>query len=407
MRGQVILVTALVIALAISAVLILQSAAVSAPGFGGVRAAYGVFSRDVAKAVDAVASYVDYVGTISLLNFTENAAAYGLPAAGLDTYCSWLHINKTADMVNASMKFFVANRAALGLSAEMPTWLRRPNCRSILFKSTNGLTVVNITLPKLPNGTVFRTPLPPYVVAAWHIDRGILRPISSFAIILPNRTYMASYSLSMVMNISLLALVNLNITRSLSVGVKVLGVDSQCTPDVVCVNITVSRPYTWAAKFIALNRTMYLQDGWTINYTVAYPRVDVVNYTERSAVYSINTQGLNEYVLKAYVGGIPLYVPPRDFTYVCKSGVLSNGKPWSSLNNPSHIPIVLYNFTNSAVVSKFNTIYANVTIVDVKIRDASITYWVIHRNGYLNFTENICSNVKGILQSYGLYWLYP
>ena len=43
MRGQVILVTALIIAVAVSAVLILQTVATSAPGFGGVRAAYGVF----------------------------------------------------------------------------------------------------------------------------------------------------------------------------------------------------------------------------------------------------------------------------------------------------------------------------------------------------------------------------
>jgi len=95
MRGQVILLTALMIAVAVSVVLILQSAAASAPGFGGVRAAYGVFSRDVSKAVEAVTSYLDYVGAVLLINFTENTASYALPASvyGLmygygDVYCA-------------------------------------------------------------------------------------------------------------------------------------------------------------------------------------------------------------------------------------------------------------------------------------------------------------------------------
>jgi hypothetical protein len=243
------LLTALIIAVAVSAVLILQSVATSAPGFGGVRAAYGVFSRDVSNAVEAVTSYLDYVGAVSLINFTENTALYALPAVGFYVrgepvkYCKWLHVNKTADMVNASMMFFVVNRAPLGLSVELP---QRPppasSCKTLEFRGGDR-TVVGLNVTGLPNGTLLVTP------QAENYDNGLGRRVGQVSLVLPSRFVNMSYRASMVMDVSLLALAGLNVTREFNVSARVLGVDVNCPADVVCENITVSRPYMWTARF--------------------------------------------------------------------------------------------------------------------------------------------------------------
>ncbi len=228
--------TALIIAVAVSAVLILQSVATSAPGFGGVRAAYGVFSRDVSKAVEAITSYLDYVGAVSLINFTENTALYALPAVGLYVrgepveYCKWLHVNKTADMVNASMMFFVVNRAPLGLSVELP---QRPppasSCKTLEFRGGDR-TVVGLNVTGLPNGTLLVTP------QAENYDNGLGRRVGQVSLVLPSRFVNMSYRASMVMDVSLLALAGLNVTREFNVSARVLGVDVNCPADVVCVH---------------------------------------------------------------------------------------------------------------------------------------------------------------------------
>ena len=408
MRGQVILLTALIIAVAVSAVLILQSVATSAPGFGGVRAAYGVFSRDVSKAVEAITSYLDYVGAVSLINFTENAALYALPAVGFDVkgepvrYCKWLQVNKTADMVNASMMFFVVNRAPLGLSVELP---QRPppagSCKTLEFRGGDR-TIVRLTIAGLPNGTLRTTP------QAVNYDNGLERQVGQVSLVLPKSSVVLSYRASMVMDVSLLALAGLNVTREFTVSARVLGVDVNCPADVVYVNITVSRPYMWTAKFEVLNRTVYIEEGRLyINYSLAGIDVDLVNYTEYSAVYSIKPEGLPEgrlveHVIKAYVANIPIYlvpavaVNPQD---ACQGSELRN--------NGWDVPIVLANFTKVNILDS-PTLYRNVTKINYNIYNQEVTYWVIHRNGKIVFNSNVCSgDVKQILRAKGLYWVYP
>jgi hypothetical protein len=407
MRGQVILLTALIIAVAVSAVLILQSVATSAPGFGGVRAAYGVFSRDVSKAVEAITSYLDYVGAVSLINFTENAALYALPAVGFDVggnpveYCKWLHVNKTADMVNASMMFFVVNRAPLGLSVELP---QRPqpagSCKTLEFKGVDR-TIVRLNVTGLPNGTLLVTP------QAENYDNGLKRQVEQFSLVLPKSSVALSYRASMVMDVSLLALAGLNVTREFNVSARV-GVDVNCPADVVCVSITVSRPYMWTARFEVFNRTIYDEEGMLyISYSLLSQNagidVDLVSYTVSSAVYSIKPEGrLVEYVIKVYVANIPIYlapavaVNPQD---ACQGSELRN--------NGWDVPIVLANFTNVDILAD-PTSYVNVTKINYNVYNQGVTYWVIHRNGKIVFNSNVCSDdVKQNLRERGLYWVYP
>ena len=409
MRGQVILLTALIIAVAVSAVLILQSVATSAPGFGGVRAAYGVFSRDVSKAVEAISSYLDYVGMVSSINFTENAASYALPAVGFDAegqpdrYCKWLHMNKTADMVNASMLFFVVNRAPLGLSVVLP---QPPSpagsCKTLVFRGDH-LTEITLRVVGLPNGTLRVAPQQ----AVWY-NNGWGYPVEQVSLVLPNRSAVLYYRASIVMNVSLLALVSLNVTREFNISARVLGVDPNCPADVACVNITVSRPYMWTAKFEVLNRTIYVEgDKAYVNYSIlsenAGIHVHLINYTEYSAVYSIKPGGrLVEYVIKAYVTDIPIYlapavaVNPQD---ACQGSVL--------INNGWDVPIVLANFTNVDILAN-PTSYVNVTKINYNVYNQGVTYWVIHRNGMIVFNSNVCSgDVKQNLRAEGLYWMYP
>lgn len=411
MRGQVILLTAVLIAVAIIAVLVLQMAASSAPGFGGVRAAYGVFSRDVSRAVEAIASYVDYVGVVSLLNFTEDAARYGLQVAGMDvaSYSSWL--KRSADMACASMKFFVLNRAPLGLSVEQPAFCLKEsapsiNGKSVLLTGERMLTVVNITVSKPPNGTYIYGALAD--VEVLHKDGSSLQPVSLFEIILPNKTYTSSYRVSIVANVSLLALAGLNITRSFSTSIRVLGVDSVCTVDVVCVNITVSRPYAWTAYFQVLNRTIVKKNGaWVINYTYLLADFDLVNYTEYSAVYKINVVNFKEYIIKAYVGNIPLYIPSR-ISSIATGCRTASCYIW----NRGDVPVVLYNWTNVKIIHIDPS--SNVTRVYVKF-GVPVTYWIIHRNGWLNitnvnpqpFNSNDLNGVRVELSRNYVFWLYP
>jgi len=384
--------------------LILQSVATSAPGFGGVRAAYGVFSRDVSKAVEAITSYLDYVGAVSLINFTENTASYALPAVGFDVkgepvrYCKWLHINKTADMVNASMMFFVVNRAPLGLSVELP---QRPqpagSCKTLEFRG-DVRTVARLNVTGLPNGTLRVTP------QAVNYDNGLERRVGQVSLVLPSRFVNMSYRASMVMDVSLLALAGLNVIREFNVSARVLGVDVNCPAGVVCVNITVSRPYMWTAKFEVLNRTVYIEEGRLyINYSLAGIDVDLVNYTEYSAVYSIKPAGrLVEYVIKAYVANIPIYLAPAvavNPQAACQGSELRN--------NGWDVSIVLANFTKVNILDS-PTLYRNVTKINYNIYNQEVTYWVVHRNGKMVFNINVCSgNVKQNLRNRDLYWVYP
>ena len=408
MRGQVILLTALMIAVAVSAVLILQSVATSAPGFGGVRAAYGVFSRDVSKAVEAITSYLDYVGAVLLINFTENTALYALPAVGFNVrgdpveYCKWLHVDKTADMVNASMMFFVVNRAPLGLSVELP---QRPppadSCKTLEFRGGNR-NIVRLTIEGLPNGTLRMTP------QAVNYDNGLEHQVEQVSLVLPSRLVNMSYNASMVMDVSLLALAGLNVIREFNVSARVLGVDVNCP--VVCVNITVSRPYMWVARFEVLNRTIYDDEEGKryVSYSLLTPGVGIdvglVDYTEYSAVYSIKPEGrLVEYVIKVYVANIPIYlapavaVNPQD---ACQGSELRN--------NGWDVPIVLASFTRVDILDN-PTSYKNVTKINYNIYNQEVTYWIIHRNGKIVFNSNdVCSgDVKQKLRERGLYWVYP
>lgn len=407
MRGQVILLTAVLIAVAITAVLVLQMVSTSSPGFAGVRAAYGVFSRDVSKAVDAIASYMDYVGLVTLLNFTENMARYGLLGSAYLDYSNWLSIRKTAQMACASMEFFILNRAPLGLAADLPAYCLQysvpisPDGKKVILSGLKGYTTLNVTLSKPPNGAYIQMPQPYIKVLYKNTAGSSLEPVSLFEVVLPNKTYTSSYRISMLLNVSLLALARLNITKSFSISVRVLDVDAVCTTDMICVNITVSKPYSWTTFFEVLNRSIIKDGGaWKINYTQQLAQFDLVNYTEYSAVYKISVSGLKEYLVKAYVGNIPLYIPPRDIGVNCRCG-----SSWCSVINSGNTPIVLYSNTQPTVVNLGPS--ANITLIQL----SSATYWIIHRNGWLNFTNinpsNFCGKYRNILAIYSIYWFYP
>ncbi|MFZ8842035.1 MAG: hypothetical protein ACO2PM_24535 [Pyrobaculum sp.] len=408
MRGQVILLTALMIAVAVSAVLILQSAAASAPGFGGVRAAYGVFSRDVSKAVEAVTSYLDYVGAVLLINFTENTASYALPASvyGLmygygDVYCSWRHMNNTISMFNVSMLFFfVANRAPLGLSVELPRHNPTAQCNTLQFTSAGGLSRVAFVLSPAPNGTLKARP-----VSATNFDAGLTNPVAELDLVLPRASAYVCYRLSMVMNVSLLALMGLNVTKEFWISAWALhAVDGNCPAGSICVNITTRRPYIWTAEVFVLNRTV---SGYPLNVTYALARlreVSLVNYTAYSAVYRITPDGrLVEPVVKLYVANVPMYLSGGRAEWACQQ---SGG--YSAVVNVGNTPIVLANTTAVSILYAPSA-YRNVTKATYQVGNMLATYYVIHRNGYLNFTLNFCNapDVKAALRNNGLWWVYP
>jgi hypothetical protein len=407
MRGQVILLTALMIAVAVSAVLILQSVATSAPGFGGVRAAYGVFSRDVSKAVEAITSYLDYVGAVSLINFTEGSASYALPASvyGLmygygDIYCRWRHINSTVSMFNVSMFFFVANRAPLGLSVEFPQLNPTAQCNMLQFASAGRLSLAAFMLGPVPNGTLRAQP-----VFATNFNAGRANPVAELTLLHPGASAYARYRISMVMDVSLLALMGLNVTKELWISARVLqAVDGNCPAGSICVNITVSRPYAWAAEVFVLNRTA---SGYPLNVTYALVRpknVTLVNYTAYSAVYRITPDSrLIEPVVKLYVANVPMYLSGGRADWECQpSGTRS------AVVNRGNTPIVLANTTAVNVLSAPSA-YRNVTKVVYQVGNRLATYYVVHRNGYLNFTRNFCNepDIKAALRNNGLWWVYP
>jgi hypothetical protein len=209
----------------------------------------------------------------------------------------------------------------------------------------------------------------------------------------------------MVMDVSLLALAGLNVTREFTVSARV---DVNCPAGVVCVNITVSRPYMWTARFEVLDRTVYFKEGRLyINYSLAGIDVDLVSYTEYSAVYSIKPAGLPEgrlveYVIKVYVANIPIYLAPAvavNPQAACQGSELRN--------NGWDVPIVLANFTRVDILAD-PTLYRNVTKINYNIYNQEVTYWVIHRNGKIVFNNNVCSgDVKQSLRDRRLYWVYP
>ena len=405
MRGQVILLTALIIAMAVSVVLILQSVATSAPGFGGVRAAYGVFSRDVSKAVAAITSYLDYVGAVSLINFTENTASYALPASVYgfmygygDVYCCWRHINNTISMFNASMFFFVANRAPLGLSVELPQRNPTAQCNTLQFAS--GLSRATFVLSTAPNGTLRARP-----VLAINFNAGLANPVAELDLVLSRASAYVRYRISMVMDVSLLALMGLNVTKEFWISARALqAVDGNCPAGSICVNITTSRPYIWTAEALVLNRTV---SGYPLNVTYALARlkeVSLVNYTAYSAVYRITPDGrLVEPVVKLYVANVPIYLRGGPAGWACQQ---SGG--YSAVVNIGNTPIVLAN-TTAVNILYAPSAYRNVTKVVYQVGNRLATYYVVHRNGYLNFTQNFCNalDIKAALRNNGLWWVYP
>jgi len=368
-RGQAILLTALIIAVAVLAVLLLQSATSASPGYGGVRAAYGVFSRDVSKAVEALSSYVDYMGMVTLLNYSKSATLYAFPAAAnAELYSRWLHVNKTAQAANASAAFFALNRGALGLSVLLPSGFSYSNGWVLL--SAPGYFYAAAYLRPVPNGT---SGLPARLYA-----NGFLIPLNDFQLITAFRNVTAAYRVSVAMNVSLLALAGLNITSEAWVQARFLRGDCG-----YCVNITVSKPYGWTAYFRVLNATLR---ETKLTYTEVSVNTKIVNYTERSVVYALEWNSFVEPVVVAYVGNILLYLWPSDPDLRCVR--TSSGK--ASLVNLGQMPAVLYN-TTAAAVAPF--IGNSVVKMDFSWENWRVTYWIVRANGYLNLTSTQTANL--------------
>jgi len=358
-RGQAILLTALIIAVAVMAVLLLQSATSASPGYGGVRAAYGVFSRDVSKAVEALSSYVDYMGIVALLNYSRSSALYALPAAAnAELYTRWLHVNKTAQAANASAAFFILNRGALGLSVVLPSGFSYDDGWVLL--SAPRYFYAAAYLRPVPNGT---SGLP----ARLYVN-GFLIPLNNFQLITAFRNATAAYRVSVVMNVSLLALAGLNITSETWVQARFLPPGGDCD---YCINITTSKPYGWTAYFKVLNETFM---GTSLVYVEVPVRAKIVNYTQYSAVYQLEWNNFAEPVVVAYVGNIPLYLWQAEPHLECNSTsprVVNLGK----------MPAVLYN-TTTARVAPF--VGNSVVRLDLSWGNLRVTYWVVRANGYLN-----------------------
>jgi len=376
-RGQAILLTALIIAVAVMAVLLLQSATSASPGYGGVRAAYGVFSRDVSKAVEALSSYVDYMGVVTLLNYSRSSALYALPAAAnAELYSRWLHVNKTAQAANASAAFFALNRGALGLSVLLPNG----------FSYDNGWVLLSVPhyfyaaayLRPVPNGTSGLQGL----TATLYVD-GSPISLDDFQLITTCKNVIAKYRVSVVMNVSLLALAGLNITSEVHVQARFLPLGGDCD---YCVNITTSKPYGWVAHFTVLNRTITINgaEGSHIVYQEVPINTRIINYTERSVVYALDWKNYVEPIVVVYVGGIPLYQSPYDPNppYVCRS----SDKIY--IKNSGRVPVVLYNTTSAKIATNVGH---NITGLDFSFRDWKVTYWVIHSGGilYLDINPNL------------------
>jgi hypothetical protein len=176
-------------------------------------------------------------------------------------------------------------------------------------------------------------------------------------------------------------------------------VDGNCPAGTICVNITTSRPYTWTAEVFVLNRTA---SGFA--YALARLReVSLVNYTAYSAVYKITPDGrLVEPVVKLYVANVPIYLSGGREEWTCqRSGTRS------AVVNRGNTPIVLAN-TTAVNILYTPFAYRNVTKVTYQVGNRLATYYVIHRNGYLNFTQNFCNapDIKAALRNNGLWWVY-
>jgi len=380
MRGQAILLTALIIAVAVMAVLLLQSAMLASPGYGGVKAAYGVFSRDVSKAVEALSSYVDYMGVVTLLNYSKSATLYALPAAAnADLYSRWLHVNKTAQAANASAAFFILNRGALGLSVILPSGFSYDDGRVLL--SAPGYFYAAVYLKPVPNGTLSNLQ---GLTARLYVG-GSSKSLREFQLITACKNATAKYRVSVVMNVPLLALAGLNITSETWVQARILKMDNHK----LYINITTSKPYGWIAQFTVLNRTIKGQDY--INYTYQEMPINskIFNYTEKSAVYELDwSNNYVEPIVVVYVGYVPLHLSPHELRCVVESKYIKNlGRP-----------IVLYNITNAKIDT--TNVGHNVTRLDFSFRDWKVTYWIIHSGGYLNLDlqQVVSQDCRSVLQ---------
>ncbi len=160
----------------------------------------------------------------------------------------------------------------------------------------------------------------------------------------------------------------------------------------------------WTAEVFVLNRTM---SGYPLNVAYAPARlreVSLVNFTAYSAVYRITPDGrLVEPVVKLYVADVPIYLSGERAGRDCQqSGTRS------AVVNVGNTPIVLAN-TTAVNILDAPSAYRNVTVATYQVGNRRVTYYVIHRNGYLNFTRNFCNepDIKAALRSYGLWWVYP
>jgi hypothetical protein len=262
-----------------------------------------------------------------------------------------------------------------------------------------GLSRATFVLSPVPNGTLRARP-----VSATNFNTGLANPVAELDLVLPGASAYVRYRISMVMNVSFLALMGLNVTKEFWISARVLQpVDGNSPAETIYVNITVSKPYAWAAKVFVLNRTV---SGYPLNVTYALARlreVSLVNYTAYSAVYRITPDGrLVEPVVKLYVANVPIYLSGGREEWTCqRSGTRS------AVVNRGNTPIVLAN-TTAVNILYTPFAYRNVTKVTYQVGNRLATYYVIHRNGYLNFTQNFCNapDIKAALRNNGLWWVY-
>lgn len=382
MRGQVILLSALFVATAVVAVLLLQAAAVSSPGYGGVKAAYGVFSRDISRAVEALAAYVGYMGVFSLINFTENFADYALVAyAHGDLYLRWLHVNRTNSSVYAAVAFFEINRGVLGLDVEGPGRLvYSPGSCERAGELKYADRRFNFLLFVSPEPCGVRLERVAHMVrrAEFYDSEGRrieldYEDVDVFYMYL-HRHANATYRLSLVLNVSMLAISKLNLTSRFSVSVRRLNDPSGGE---IYFNVSTSKPYAWISRIEVYNRT--LKRGEPPRYEKIGGDQDLVNYTEKSAVYSVVIMGrLYDGFARISVGNIPLYVALGQGSR-SESGVTN-----VRIRNVGSFPVVCYNTTRINIASPPG---GNLTRIDFEFRGFRSTYWIIHSGGYLEVSS--------------------
>lgn len=323
--------------------------------------------------MEALSSYVDYMGVVTLLNYSRSSALYALPAAAnAELYSRWLHVNKTAQAANASAAFFALNRGALGLSVLLPSG----------FSYGNGWVLLSVPryfyaaacLRPMPNGS--SSSLQGLTARLYAGGSSIL--LDDFRLITAFRNVTARYRVSVVMNVSLLALAGLNITSEAWVQARFLPFGGDCN---YCINITTSKPYGWTAYFKVLNRTIIINGvgGSRIVYQEMPVNSRIINYTERSVVYALDWKNYVEPIVVVYVGNVPLYLSPYNPNPQCVR--TSSGK--ISVENHAPTPVVLYNTTDAKIATNVGN---NVTRLDFSFRNWKVTYWVTHSGGYLNLT---------------------